>query len=183
MVDLIKIDYNELAEFAENSNSDSEQDMKVIRQKLKGIIEAQKEFESYVDEINSHYTWACFMTSSTSIFSICIALVLILIVKWPVAYGLCWALFGQLFCAYMNGEVINHQVIYCAFKVISNSFRFFMQFVRLSRYLYDLPWHKFRVAEKKMMILMLQKAARPNLMDILFTGTLNLETFATVSND
>jgi hypothetical protein len=110
MVDLIKIDYDELAEFAEKSNIDNEQDMKVIRQKLKGIVEAQKLFDSYIDNLNQLYEWPCFVTSSTSIFSICIALILIMIVKLPVAYGLCWALFGQLFCSYMNGEVINHQV-------------------------------------------------------------------------
>jgi len=110
MVDLIKIDYDELAEFAEKSNADNEQDMKVIRQKLKGIVEAQKLFDSYIDKLNKLYEWPCFVTSSTSIFSICIALILIMIVKLPVAYGLCWALFGQLFCSYMNGEVINHQV-------------------------------------------------------------------------
>jgi hypothetical protein len=110
MVDLIKIDYDELAEFAEKSKIDNEEDMKVIRQKLKNIVEAQKEFDSYIEKLNNVYEWPCFVTSSTSIYSICIALILIMIIKLPVAYGLCWALFGQLFCSYMNGEVINHQV-------------------------------------------------------------------------
>ncbi|XP_070502408.1 odorant receptor 30a-like [Chironomus tepperi] len=164
IVDLIKIDYDELTEFAENSRADNEHDMMIIRQKLKGIVQAQKEFDSYIDKLNNVYEWPCFVTSSTSIYSICIALILIMIIKLPVAYGLCWALFGQLFCSYMNGEVINHQ------------------YARLSRYLYELPWHKFRLAEQKMLVLMIQKAARPNLMNILFTGLLNLETFSTICN-
>lgn len=110
IVDLIKIDYEELSELINESKLENTLDMKCIRLKMKDIIEAQRKFDSYVNKLTNLYKWPCFVTSSTSIFSICIALVMILIVKWPLAYGLCWALFGQLLAAYMNGEIINYQV-------------------------------------------------------------------------
>lgn len=47
--------------------------------------------------------------------------------------------------------------------------------------MYDLPWHKMKVSEQKQVIFMIQKAAKPNLMKLLFIGSLNLETFSTVS--
>lgn len=112
IVDLIKIEYDDITDYLGKCKIDSVDDMKHARQKLKGIVEAQKVFDEYVDDYNRLYQWPCFVTSSTSTFTICMALVLILIVKWPLAYGLCWALFGQLFAAYMNGEVIDLQVGY-----------------------------------------------------------------------
>lgn len=110
IVDLIKIDYDELAELTLKCKVENYIDMKLIKQKLKQIIQAHKEFDEYVEELNKFYNWPCFATSSTSIFSICIATLLMLIVHWPLAYGLCWALFGQLFAAYINGEIVHHQV-------------------------------------------------------------------------
>jgi hypothetical protein len=110
IVDFIRLDYEELGEFAEKCKSECKMDMKYIGQKLKEIIEKQKEFDLYVEKVNKFYVWPCFVASSTSIFSICMALVLIIIIKWPLAYGLCWALFGQIFVAYLNGEVISYQV-------------------------------------------------------------------------
>lgn len=110
IIDLIKLDFDELGEFAEKCEADNELDMKYVGQKLKEIIKAENEFDRYVEKMNKFYVWPCFFTSSTSIFSICIALVLIIIIRWPLAYGLCWALLGQIFAAYVNGEIVSHQV-------------------------------------------------------------------------
>lgn len=159
-VKLIKIEFEELQEKIEARKNVDRQE---IKQKLRNIIIQQQELDAYVEKLSEFYLKPCFVTSVTSIFSICLALVLMIIVNWVLAYGLAWALSGQLFVYFLFGTIIYHQ-----FEV-------------LNRHISNTPWYLLDTVEQRFINMMILKTQRPLNLEMVFIGVLNMETFTNVS--
>lgn len=164
-VKLMKIDFDELQEYLERSKLIlNEPETKLeIRRKLRSIIILQQELDSYIENLSEFFIKPCFVTSTTSIFSICIALVLMLMVKWVMSYGLVYALLGQLFVYFLYGTLVHHQI-----ELLHN-------------HIANFAWHLLDVAEQKSVAFMISKTQRPLSLEMMFIGRLTMETFTNVS--
>lgn len=158
-VELLKLDFEEFKELVLNSELENSKVQKEIKKSLRNIILSQKELNLYIQNIGEYFIMPCFVTVTSSVFSICIALVLMLVINWVLAYGLTWALSGQLFIYFLYGSIIHHYL-----NVLGDQ-------------IYDFPWYLLNVPEQKMFRLMIMMTQRPLNLELTFIGPLNMETF------
>jgi hypothetical protein len=161
-VEFIKLDLDDFEVFLVHSDTKQLKVQKQIKQNIRKIINSHLDLDSYIETLGKYYILPCFAAISTSIFSICIAMILIMIVKWPLAYGLTWALSGQLFVYFLYGSIIHSQM-----NQLEHHFRNF-------------PLTLLSISDQKTFLLMILKAQRPPGLTMLFIGQLEMETFTTV---
>lgn len=162
-VEFLKIDLDEFKEFIVNEDLKKPEVQTKISQQLRKIIMSQKELDSYIGNLGNFFLIPCFVTVASSVFSVCISLVLLIIINWFLAYGSTFALSGQLFINFCYGAIIYHQL-----QVLNNHF-------------YDFPWYLLSASERKSLALMIMKTHQPINLELVFIGPLNMETFTTVS--
>lgn len=161
--EFLKADFDELQDFVLTTQLKLPGDQKKMKKKLRELILAHKAFDSYIDDVGNFYIGPCFTTVSTSVFSICVALILIMVVRWPLAYGLTWALSGQLFVYFVYGTIIYQQV-----ELVNEC-------------VWNFPWFMLSTVDQKSYQLLMVKAQRPINLEIKFIGRLDMETFKDVS--
>lgn len=163
-VELLKIDLEEFKAYLLIADTDKLEVQKQIGKKYRSIIVLQENLDAYINYLSDFYSIPCFITVSTSVFSICIALILMLIVNWVLAYGLTWALSGQLFAYFVFGTVVQNQI------------------QALNAEIWNFPWYLLKVQEQKTLCLMILQTQRPLKLEMIFIGPLNMETFSNVSD-
>lgn len=108
MVELFKLEMRDFESHLLNANSGIDE-MDAMK-KFRELIIRQKSLFEYIGNLGSYYRRPCFITSFTSIFSMCFGLILMVVMQEIVSYGLVWALFGQLFVYYLFGTTIYVKV-------------------------------------------------------------------------
>lgn len=161
-VEFLKMDFAEVQDFVLTTQLKLPSEQMLMKKKLRDLIIAYKAVDAYIEGIGDFFLMPCFVTVTTSVFSICVALVLIMIVKWELAYGLTWALSGQLFIYFVYGTIIYHQV-----QIVNDC-------------IWNFPWYLLNIPNQKSYQLMMLKAQRPINLEIKFIGRLEMETFKDV---
>lgn len=161
-VELLKLELDEFQDYLLSSTHDPKDQME-IKKKLRDLILSSKSLDCYVDKLGKSFIMPCFVTVATSVFSICVALILLLIVNWILAYGLTWALFGQIFVYFVYGTIVYHE-----YQILND-------------HVWSFPWYLLSPADQMIVKLVLMKTQRVNL-KMHFIGPLNMETFKNVSS-
>lgn len=161
-VEFLKMDFAEAQDFVLTTQLKLPSEQKQMKKKLRDLIVTCKTVDTYIDGIGDFFLMPCFATVTTSVFSICVALILIMIVRWELAYGLTWALSGQLFIYFVYGTIVYHQV-----QIVNDC-------------IWNFPWYQLNIIDQKSYQLMMLKAQRPINMEIIFIGPLEMETFKNV---
>jgi hypothetical protein len=166
-VKLIKIEFDELQSYVVDTLTQMQKidtaTNKIIGRKLREIAILQQELDLYAHNTSRFFLMPCFITATTSIFSICVALILMLKLKLVMSYGLVYALLGQLFVNFLFGSLVHHQ------------------FEILEFHIYDFPWYSLDVSNQKLIKHMLLRSQNPLKFNMAFIGNLTFDTFSNVS--
>lgn len=159
---LLSSDFDDVEEFVLQFKLKSPIEQKKMTKMLRNLIISHKELDSFIEEIGNFYLIPCFATIITGIFSICVGLILVLVLKWELGYSYSWSVLGQILICCAYGRIVYDQT-----EILSDR-------------IWSFPWYLLCGSERKLYQLLMLKAQRPINMEIQVIGPVNMETFKNV---
>lgn len=160
--ELLSVDFDDVEEFLLKTKLEFPNEKKQITKKLRDLIIRQKELDSFIDDIGNFYLIPCFATIITGIFSICVGLILVLMLKWELGYSYSWSVLGQILICCAYGRIVYDQIEF------------------LNDRIWSFPWYLLSGSDRKLYQLLILKVQRPINMELQMIGPVNMETFKNV---
>lgn len=157
---LLSADFDDFEEILMNTELPLEQ--KEMKEKLRDLIIRQKELDSFIDDIGDFYLIPCLATIITGIFSICVGLILVLVLKWELGYSYSYSVLGQILLCCAYGKIVYDQIDF------------------LNDRIWSFPWYLLSGSDRQIYQLLMLKVQRPINMELRVIGPVNMETFTNV---
>jgi hypothetical protein len=178
---LLKIQLQEITEFLQNNDMMIAKNKSKFKRHFKEVILSHRFIQEYIQDCKDLFEFLFFVCICGAFISNTSSLYLAVVMKWIGSYGILIVLICQVFYHCVIGYIYQNQVSFLKTFFGNSQNCVKLQNEDLSDMIWNFPWYLLPLDLQKDFLFVMMNVARSSEINLFYIGSLNLETFVTVS--